>query len=175
MRNPNQKGGAFERLVAKRLSLWLTTGRRDDCLWRTAMSGGRATFQLKRDIVNRAQAGDLTAISAEAFALCERHLVEVKHYKDLNFTALVTSGAGLLAGFWRATQKTAARLDKLPILIAKQNHYPTVVLCPVACGLFARAPEAVFPLLGAELHWFEPATEVVRLRIKRPITLKAAE
>lgn len=140
------------------------------------MSGGRATFQLRKDIINRAQAGDLTAISAEAIELCERYLFECKHRKDLNFTALMTGGTGLLVGFWRSTQAVAARIDKLPVLIAKQNHYPAVVLCPVGCGLFPLSPSwAVFPALGAEVHLFEEVTRVMpRPRIRRPITLPAA-
>src|SRR5215831_8969133 len=108
------KGAAWERKCCKGLSRWTTDGKRDDIYWRTAMSGGRATFQLKQDIINRAQAGDMTAISPEGFALAERCLFEMKHYKDLNFTALLTNGTGLLAGFWRTTQNTAARLGKIP-------------------------------------------------------------
>jgi hypothetical protein len=172
----NPKGAAWERTCSKRLSLWVTKGRRDDVLWRTAMSGGRATFQLRKDIVNQAQAGDITAISAEGIALCERCLFECKHYADLNYTALLTKGVGTLAAFWEATRKTAQRLDRVPVLIAKQNRYPAIVLAGAGHGLFLGGPWATLPRLDAELFWFEPVTEVLRPRLVRPNAIrKAAE
>ena len=48
-----EKGSSFERLVCKRMSMWLSKGERDDLFWRSAMSGGRATVQLRDDIVDR--------------------------------------------------------------------------------------------------------------------------
>lgn len=173
----NPKGAAFERYCCKRLSLWLTKGQRDDCMWRTAMSGGRATFQLKQHIINSAQAGDINAISAEAMELCERCLFECKHYKDLGFSALVTNGGGLLAGFWLKVKNDAIGLGKTPVLIARQNRYQTLLLIPIGSQLFESAiPRAIFPVLGAEAHSFEAATTVVRPRRKRPnILMKAAE
>jgi hypothetical protein len=41
------KGGSFELEVAKKLSLWLTDGKRDDAVCRNDTSGGRATVRLK--------------------------------------------------------------------------------------------------------------------------------
>ena len=173
MKSPTDKGARFERLCCKRLSLWVTDGKRDDCFWRSSLSGGRASFQLRQDIINRAQAGAMTAIAREGMALCERYLFEYKHRKDLNFTALITHGTGLLAGFWRSTQNTAVKIGKLPVLIAKQNHYPAVVLCPIGCGIFSGSPKSTLHELAAELHWFEPATQVIPpqpslLRLTRP-------
>jgi hypothetical protein len=166
----NEKGAEWERHCCKRLSLWVTKGERDDIFWRTAMSGGRATFQLRRDIVNRAQAGDMTAIAAEGVALCERYLFEYKHRKDLGCTGFLAAGTGLLAGFWRSTQKTAERVGKVPVLIAKQNFYPAMVLCAQQPRLFSfyQPAWAILPGLQAELFWFVPATEVRRPRLRRP-------
>ena len=48
MKKPNQKGFSYEREIAKKLSLWLTQGKRDDVLWRTEGSGGRSTQEAKK-------------------------------------------------------------------------------------------------------------------------------
>ena len=70
--------------MACRLSLWLSGGVADDLLWRSAMSGGRATLQFKRDNKsNRRQSGDLSAIGQGAYEFCEQTYIECKHYRDL--------------------------------------------------------------------------------------------
>ena len=162
------KGALWERQICRRLSLMITSGERDDCLWRTAMSGGRATFQLRQDILNRAQAGDINAISVEGMALCEAYVFEAKHRANLNFTAFVTGRGGLLTDFWVSTRKVAERIGKKPVLIAKQDRYPAIVMCPISCGLFIHDPWMIFPCLDAELYDFETVTAVVRPTIKRP-------
>jgi hypothetical protein len=162
------KGAKWERYVCKRLSLWLTAGKRDDCFWRTAMSGGRATFQLRKEIVNQAQAGDMQAITAEGLALTEHYIFEHKHRHDLNFPAFLTHTGGLLTNYWRSTQQVAARLGKKPVLIAKQDRYPALVLTEADCSLFPYEPWAVFAELGVQLHDFETVTKVYPPLIKRP-------
>src|SRR6266850_1611917 len=88
------KGGEFERYCCKRLSLFVTRGLRDDIFWRSAMSGGRATLQLKQEIINRAQSGDMTAISPEGYELCDKYLFEYKNYADLNIPQGLVKGTG---------------------------------------------------------------------------------
>ncbi len=59
------KGSAWERLLAKRLSLWWTAedlSPRDNVFWRTSNSGGRATVRSKSGLVANRQCGDLCAI-----------------------------------------------------------------------------------------------------------------
>ena len=164
------KGAAFERYVARRLSLWLSRGRRDDLIWRSATSGGRATFQLRQGIVNQAQAGDLSAIAPRGYELCERCLFEAKFYQDLNFAGLVTSRTGFLAEFWRITQAAARRLDRIPVLIAKQNRMPAILLCPWGCSVFGGKPYVTLHSLLADIYSFEEVTEVPHFgpAIRRP-------
>ncbi len=59
----HSKGASFERQVCRDLSLWLTEGKHDDCFWRSAMSGGRATVRFKKGRTSRSQAGDISPIS----------------------------------------------------------------------------------------------------------------
>jgi hypothetical protein len=156
------KGSEFERYCCKRLSLYVTAGKRDDVFWRSAMSGGRATLQLRRDIVNRAQSGDMTAIAPEGYALCERCLFEYKSYTDLGIATGLLKGTGLLIKFWQDTQKAAARYDKAPVLIAKQNRLPVIVLCPPGLGLFRRPPRMTIHGWRADVYLFEEVTTILR-------------
>lgn len=75
------KGNAFERDVCRKLSLWISDGKRDDLLWRTAASGGRATFISRTSGGARlavAQAGDVTAIDLAGFPLASQVMIELE-------------------------------------------------------------------------------------------------
>ena len=131
-----QKGSAFEREVCRRLSLWLSQGQRSDLLWRSAMSGGRATVQFKAGKVNLAQSGDVSAIGQEAYAFCEKVFVEVKHYSDLSIGRGFLCHTGNLVAFWHVAVREAAKYGKHPLLIARQNRYPTMALTELSDDLF---------------------------------------
>ena len=140
------KGSSFERLVCKKLSLWVTHGERDDCFWRSAMSGGRATVSRKKGGDVR-QAGDITAVAEEGLPLTDRAYIECKAYRDL-MVAQFLLGRGTLFKFWRHTCKEAKHYRKVPVLIVKQNTYETLVIT-----------NALLPLKGAV-----PALAHVNLR-----------
>jgi hypothetical protein len=167
----NEKGGRFERLVCKRLSLWLSKGERDDLFWRSAMSGGRATLQLRQDLariqVRKAQAGDLTAISQEAYDFAERMFFECKHYENLGFGRGFICESGLIWNFWQKACREALRHNKIPVLIARQNLYPIVVITRSTQLVFQCQPLIVLPRWQAEICLFEPATAYRRLIRRR--------
>jgi len=97
------KGAEFERSVCKRLSMWISRGKRDDLFWRSAMSGGRATIGKAAGADRSAQAGDVSAISdggpftdlAAAFVSC--HIIECKTVKDYQLDAFLFEGRGVIA------------------------------------------------------------------------------
>ena len=122
------KGSSFERLICRQLSLLVSGGARTDCFWRSAMSGGRATIQLDQNILNQAQAGDISAISREGLWLIDNYQIECKHYADLEFTSGFLSNTGVLYGFWKSLIKDSVARGKYPMLIAKQNNRPIVLL-----------------------------------------------
>jgi len=124
------KGGAFERRVCKSLSLWVSGGEREDLFWRSAMSGGRATQKLKKGKKLLAQTGDISAIDPMGDALIKSYYIECKSYKDLRIPAFIYQSGGLLKSFWEETIEQADQYEKLPMLIAKQNQYPIMVLLP---------------------------------------------
>jgi len=155
------KGAAFERHVCHRLSYWLSGGRRTDLLWRSAMSGGRATVQLAQGKVNLSQSGDLSAISEGAYAFCEKNFIECKHYKDLQLGRSILLGRGGLAAFWRITRREAAKYGKAPVMVAKQNLYPAIVVVDPDQDCFVgTAIIADVYALRARLRLFEDVTKV---------------
>lgn len=117
------KGSGFEREICVALSKWITDGVHIDCLWRSAMSGGRAT--VKKGLVR--QSGDITAVAPEGHVLTDKFYIECKAYKDIDLNCLVT-GKGTLLNFWMIASREAVKYNKLPMLIFKRNHWPIIAL-----------------------------------------------
>lgn len=76
------KGGAYERSVCKRLSLWWTAhdagGPREDVFWRTAGSGARAKVRSKRNVKTANSCGDVGCIDPCGAAFIKLLCTEVK-------------------------------------------------------------------------------------------------
>jgi hypothetical protein len=120
-----QKGSSFERLICKELSLMVTNGKRKDCFWRSAMSGGRATVHKLGDV---RQAGDICAVAPEGNALVEQFYFECKFYRNLAIGRFVIENKGPLGRFWTKTVAEARKHNRIPVLIAKQNNLPIFVV-----------------------------------------------
>jgi hypothetical protein len=131
-----EKGSKYERQVCRKLSLWITRGARTDCFWRSAMSGGRATVAKKKEVPidgeqkesDVRQSGDITSVSPEGHVLTDAFFIEVKHLKTLSMDLFFTKFAGPLRKAWDKAVKQAYSHDKWPMLIAKQNLRPAIVL-----------------------------------------------
>ena len=123
------KGQAFERLICRRLSEWVTAGAKSDCFWRSAMSGGRATVHQRKGLLLR-QSGDITSVAPEGHGFTDTWFVECKFRKDLALRAFFTEGKGKLAAWWHTARDEAIKYDKLPMVIARQNRCPTLVVMP---------------------------------------------
>lgn len=121
------KGAQFEREVCAQLSRWLTKGKSESCMWRSAMSGGRATVRHRAGKSADGHGGDLTATDPRAHALLEAFTVECKHVADLNLRGAAIKGIGPLKDFWDQVTSDALRVDKEPMLIARQNMMPTLL------------------------------------------------
>lgn len=145
------KGSAFEREVCEALSLWVTDGRKKDVFWRSATSGGRATSAHKRGEHIR-QAGDICAVSPEGHEFCNQYFIECKHYKSLGILDFILNDRGRLARFWQVCKKEARKYDKIPLLIAKQNNIPTLVV--TLHGTFSARADTT-TCLEYEVFYFE--------------------
>lgn len=122
------KGYAYEREVCRALSLWVSGGEKEDCLWRSARSGGRATVGKSKGKLLEAHAGDIVATSKEGHALTDNWFVECKRYNDLQYAAFMLKGEGKLASFWHVACKEAESFNKLPMLIAREDRGRTTLL-----------------------------------------------
>ena|SRR5216684_1523079 len=123
-----QKGSALERQIAKTLSLWVTGGKREDCYWRSSMSGGRATIQRRKGVSNKTQTGDITAIDPVGAWLTDRFIIEAKFYKDLDIESGIISNTGRLHKFWIDLVDIGHTINKWPMLVAKENNRPILLV-----------------------------------------------
>jgi len=111
------------------------------------MSGGRATIELRKDVLNLTQAGDISSIDITSHWLIRDYLIECKHYADLNFTSSFLSKTGNLYTFWKRAVNDSLPRNKSPLLIAKQNNRPTVMIT-----LPNRSPSEIRPIITLH-HW----------------------
>ena len=96
------------------------------------MSGGRATVKFKAGKANATQGGDISSLDPAGHVLTDKFSIECKFYKDLKLDTSLLRGYGPLIEFWRQARKDAKRQDKSPMLIVKQNGWPTLmVLNPI--------------------------------------------
>ncbi len=122
------KGSKFEREVCVALSLWISNGERDDVFWRSSLSGGRATIALREGIKRQSQVGDISAIASLGEYLLNHVSIECKSYKNLQVLQSLIKDTGFLYSFWFKHRKQSHRFNKQPMLIAHQNHMPTMCL-----------------------------------------------
>ena len=123
-----RKGAAFERRICVALSRFIDPDGNDTIFWRSAMSGGRATIQNRKGIANKTQLGDITCVHKAGLWITDNFFIECKFYGDLDLESSILIGRGKLAKFWRKAVKEAKNCKRHPLLIAKQNRTPTLVL-----------------------------------------------
>src|ERR1700677_4372549 len=121
------KGSGWERELCTKLSLWITHGKKDDCFWRSAMSGGRATVHKKKGKDIR-QSGDICSVSPEGHALTDVFFIEAKFYRNLQIDKFILERKGILAKFWLQACKQAHDHKLEPMLIARQNQRVPIVI-----------------------------------------------
>lgn len=134
------KGSEFERVTATKLSLWLTQGARADLFARNVLSGGMFTRKFDKGSKELGASGDLMAAHPLAFDFLTCFAVECKHYASLDVSGFVYDTAGTTF-LWQtlALAGTQARAQGArPLLVAKQNRKPTLILCDGAVGKLAR-------------------------------------
>lgn len=122
-----QKGTAFERSVCKSLSLWVSHGADPDLFWRSAISGGRATVLFNKQGRSIKPAGDICSVDPGGHRLTDRYFIECKHNHTLELHRFVVH-EGKLWGFWERCVEQALAHRRSPMLIAKQDRFPTLMM-----------------------------------------------
>jgi hypothetical protein len=143
------KGSSFEREMAKQLSLWWSTGSREDLFWRSAGSGGRATQRAKSGKSTANSAGDLMAMDADGQKLLDVVTIELKRgYNSCTIQDLFDK-ANMHGGFcdFVAQAMTSASLAGTPhwMVIHKRDRRDPVVVTSLFSEygyfLFYRLPD----------------------------------
>lgn len=142
------KGSSFERQICKALSLWVSNGEREDLYWRSAMSGGRATVGRRAGKDLAKHAGDISATSRDGHKLTNHFFIECKFVRDLGIANFVYMKPSTIRRFWDVAVEQANDHDLAPMLIAKENNGPVIVV-----------------ISGKEARGFEWAKEAATARI----------
>jgi hypothetical protein len=136
MTEGKKKGSSYERLICKTLSKWISKGKgmRDDLLWRSASSGAVQTIHRKRGKKSySSQAGDIAAIDPLGEKLTNKFAVECKFYNKLGLENLIMGRKSKLGDFWLVHVEKAKEVNKIPMLIARQNFGEDLLLLPNFC------------------------------------------
>lgn len=128
------KGSDFERKVCNQLSRWIDPKGDDTHFWRSAISGGRATRASKQGKKISSQAGDICAVTGAGQAFCRKFTPECKHVKSLDLVTAAVSAKGALATFWAQVSRDAKIHGTEPLLIARQNNWPTLAFLTEQTG-----------------------------------------
>lgn len=124
------KGGKFERVVCKLLSLWISSGQQEDIFWRSSMSGGRATVAKKSGKTLKASCGDISAIDPLGKPFLDKFFVECKHVKSYNLGTFLLYGKGAMATDWSVAVKQAHEYNKTPLFICNLSSLGIIAVMP---------------------------------------------
>ena len=150
----SRKGTPFEREICKEVSLWWSWGERDDLVWRTATSGGRATSRFEtKNAMTQYGFGDLAPTHESIYPLFDYFLFEVK--RGYNSTLDLMEEVDLPGHLKKVPQvqewQTTARRDAIragrpeTIIIGRRDnrksyciisHDLFVAVCDLNCGDF---------------------------------------
>ena len=130
------KGSAWERAVAKELSLWLTNNERDDIFARNATSGAAFTIASKRGKSTSRMPGDLMAAHPLAFEFLNKISVECKHMASLALENYLFdfSGRSPMTKIVKLAEEQAKSVGLAYMIIAKQNRRDPLILVPWDLG-----------------------------------------
>lgn len=129
------------------------------------MSGGRATVGARKGKDHSRHAGDISATSREGHALTDEWYVECKAYRVLQISSALIKNVGKLVKFWDVAVAEAERYGKKPMLIAKQNQTPVIVLVPISQDV-TKAHLGTFLHMGCDVLDF-------KLMLRQPFKGKA--
>jgi len=136
-RRSPKKGGEFERVICKQLSLWWTHGKRDDIFWRTAGSGARATTRSKRGRGTKNQYGDVQATDPVGQPLIDLCTIEIKKgygrnsYFDLIDKLPNETKQPYLKFIQQAIEQHEEAGTAWWLLITKRDYKETLIAMPV--------------------------------------------
>jgi len=139
------KGGSFEREIASKISLWWTSGERDDVFYRSHSSGGRFTMRNKRGKDTALQCGDMTCSDPIGEPLIKDWNVECKtgygskasdgiiRWDVLDFIDSKQKKP-VLQSMWEQCIRDAETTGKEPVLIFRRNRREPCIMMRTSYG-----------------------------------------
>jgi len=156
------KGGAFERLICRKLSLWWTNGKRDDVFARTASSGGRATQRSKKGKSTFGQYGDIQAADPIGQPLIDLCAIECKDgYASDSIADLLDKEPRHNPAYERFIQQSEKSSNDAKteywVLIARRRGRKIILFMPVnmydsLADSFHADMDEVFPVLSIQMR-----------------------
>lgn len=142
------KGGDFERVFCRQLSLWWSGGKRDDLFWRTAGSGAMASSRVKLGHSQKQGHGDIMAIDRAGEVLTELVTWELKRGYPEACPWAVVEGRGknpaFLAFLDQAEQARAAAKANIWAIVHRRDRKNGMIYLPeTAWALLPPVPESV--------------------------------
>ncbi len=132
-----KKGAAYERTLCVMFSLWISGGTREDLLWRTAMSGGRATIKRRKGKSADSQAGDIGSVDPMGDWMVSTFLIEAKRYHSFEWhrdvaeptTATSQKATKRPLEIFLHTREEATKSGRLaPMVVLRGDRCPDLVL-----------------------------------------------
>ena len=128
--NSKNKGSAFERAIAKQLSLWWTHGERSDIFYRSASSGARATNAHRNGGAIANAEGDIVYSDAIGKPFTDFFCIELKTgYGDWSVMDLLESNQKVtqFEKFWEQVSESALHCKAFPLLIYRKDRKNIIV------------------------------------------------
>jgi hypothetical protein len=114
------KGSAFERIICRKLTKWVTGEEKPEIFWRSAASGAQATMSRKKGFKSK-MGGDIMAIDERGILFTDYFYCECKTYRELRIEDFLNHSGNLFL-FWNKCVKEAEESNKRPLLIFKSNR-----------------------------------------------------
>lgn len=111
------KGADWERVISRRLTLWMSGQDKDLWLWRSPGSG--SVGSKSPSLSNKALSGDIIALKPGALPLIENYSLELKNgYESAcPFQSITKTKGDILLDFWTQCCRDAEKAEKYPLLI----------------------------------------------------------
>jgi hypothetical protein len=162
------KGSSFERDICKKLSLFISEGSNTDYFWRTAGSGARWTVRNKKGLETYGQYGDICSTHPDSKFFTDIFCIELKSYKDINIWGLITGSNNIIEDWWFKLNHNALELEKIPVLIVKQNNKPILW---ISDSVFKDSIESLNNIINYKLSSFIDDKEIYFYEFNDIITL----
>lgn len=159
------KGKSFERLVSKKMSLWLTCGEDKDCIWLTKSSGGRATRRIRTNQkASKYDHGDIAPDGSRLEYFFNVFSVELKtgygqkkesEFKLWSVLDLIDSKQNIpkFKDFWDQACQDAIASKREPILIFRRNRrLPCIAMHDYIFNTFLNSSFINFPIITSQLE-----------------------